>query len=248
MGLGQKIYSTIYKVVYRDKNVRKEFHMYNRHGLKLILAYANRVDRRLIVKKPYEPEAIKHFEDSIKTGSFDLMLDIGANIGLYSLTAAKLGCPKIIAFEPDDRNSFQLRANILLNNFIDIIEVFPYGLSDEDGQAPFLKEKGANTGASRIETTAPAETEYERYDSVSVKVCRFDDQFTFTGHRAFIKIDVEGHELNVIKGMTNFLSNNKCIAQIEVFDGNLAIVENYLRGIGYKKLREFEDDRIFSNN
>lgn len=248
MGLEQKIYSLIYKIIYRDKSARGGFDLYNRHGLKLVLSYANRVDRRLIIKKPYEPQAIKHFEDTIKTGSFDLMLDIGANIGLYSLIGAKAGCPRIIAFEPDSRNSYQLKANVLLNNFTDIIEVCPYGLSDEDARVGFLKEKGTNTGSSRVETTAPADTKYERYDRVFVPVCRFDDHFSFAGRRAFVKIDVEAHELNVIRGMANFLKRNVCILQIEVFDTNLALLEDYLHGIGYTKVREFDDDRIFTNS
>lgn len=245
--IDQAVYSLLYKVIYINKGMRDKFGLFNRLGLRLMLNYSNRVDRRLIIKKPYEPDALRHFEESIRAEAFDLVLDIGANIGLYSLLAAKNGCKSIIAFEPHDRNDYQLKANVLLNNFIGLIEVHDYGLSDADGIVSFLKETGRNTGSSRIEATAPAETIMERYEKGSVKVRRFDDHFTYNGCKAFVKIDVEGHELNVVKGMKNFLTANKCLVQAEVFEDSLVEFHRYLIELGYRLRHEFEDDRVFAN-
>ena len=43
-----------------------------------------------------------------------------------------------------------------------------------------------------------------------------------------IKIDVEGHELNVLKGIQTLLKSNKCIIQIEIFEKNFSLVNSYL--------------------
>ena len=63
----------------------------------------------------------------------------------------------------------------------------------------------------------------------------------------FIKMDIEGHELNAVKGMKNLLTRNKCILQVEVFEDNVTTFESYINGIGYQKRQQFDADKIFSN-
>jgi hypothetical protein len=60
-------------------------------------------------------------------------------------------------------------------------------------------------------------------------------------------MDIEGHELNAVKGMKNLLTRNKCVLQVEVFEGNIASFEDYLNEIGYQKKQRFGEDKIFSN-
>ena len=51
-----------------------------------------------------------------------------------------------------------------------------------------------------------------------------------------IKIDVEGHELSVLKGFFKLLSNNKCIIQIEIFDKNFIDVDKFLKENKFSKI------------
>ena len=242
--LGRKIR----QLAYRNYGKRDQFKIYYRIGLKLLLNYSNHIDRYLIIKEPYESEQLDHFVNILANENFDLFVDVGANIGIYSLLAANTDEIKnIIAFEPDIRNNYQFKTNILLNNFFKKIIVYDYGLSNENTEVKFLREKGQSTGRSRIEATAPASTKTNRFEKTTIKVAIFDSEFDFSGCKVFIKMDVEGHELNAIKGMNEFLVKNECIFQVEVFEENMADVEIYMDKFGYHKIREFGEDRIFVN-
>jgi len=242
--LGRKIR----QLTYRNYGKRDQFKIYYRIGLKLLLNYSNHIDRYLIIKEPYESEQLDHFINILTTENFDLFVDVGANIGLYSLLAANTGeIENIIAFEPDIRNNYQFKTNILLNNFFKKIKVYDYGLSNENTEVNFLSEKGRSTGHSRIEITAPTSTKTDRFEKTIIKVAKFDSKFDFNSCKVFIKMDVEGHELNAIKGMKEFLKKNKCIFQVEVFEENMANVKSYMDRLGYHKIREFGEDRIFIN-
>jgi len=245
-----KIERKIRKIIYRNYFKRDQFKVYNRLGLNLLLNYANYIDRHLIIKQPYEKEQLKHLDEILNSNKFDLFLDIGANIGLYSLIAAKSGkIQKIFAFEPDLRNNFQFKSNIVINRFINVIKVFDYGLSNKEATVSFLQQNGTSTGQSRVKATSPVSTDTSRYKSTEINVKKFDNEFSnFQKQKVFIKIDVEGHELSVLEGMKNFLINNRCTLQIEIFDENLMKVEKILSELNYSKKIEFGADRIFKNN
>lgn len=162
-----KLEKKIRKIIYRNYGARNCLKVYERLGLVLLLNYANYIDRRLIIKEPYEERQLAHFATVLKQDNFNVFVDVGANIGLYSLLAAKTGkVAKILSFEPDLRNNYQFRANILLNNFVNRIEVRDVGLSNETGGVEFLQQQGSSTGKSRIEKTAPSSTKNKDYQKL----------------------------------------------------------------------------------
>jgi len=55
-----------------------------------------------------------------------------------------------------------------------------------------------------------------------------------------IKIDVEGYELQVLKGIRNILKNNKCIIQIEIFKQNYSKVHNFLSSMNFRLMKKNE--------
>lgn len=55
-----------------------------------------------------------------------------------------------------------------------------------------------------------------------------DEVLNFKEDNLAIKIDVEGHELNVLKGIQNLLKSDKCIIQIEIFEKNFSSINSYL--------------------
>jgi FkbM family methyltransferase len=238
----------IRKIIYRNYGGRSCLKVYNRLGLVFLLNYANYIDRRLIIKEPYEERQLSHFDTALMQNNFDMFVDVGANIGLYSLLAATTGkVAHILAFEPDKRNNYQFRANILLNNFVNLIDVYDAGLSNETGSVEFLQQQGSSTGKSRIGKTAPSSTKDKDYQKTVIPIARFDDDFHYEGRKIYIKMDVEGHELNALQGMQELLTGNSCLLQVEVFADNLAIIDEFMAQQGYTKFQEMGDDRFFKN-
>lgn len=238
----------IRKIMYRNYGSRSCLKVYRRLGLVLLLNYANYIDRRLIIKEPYEERQLSHFDTALKQNNFDMFIDVGANIGLYSLLAANTGkVANILAFEPDKRNNYQFRANILLNNFVNLIDVHDVGLSNETGSVEFLQQQGSSTGKSRIGKTAPSSTKDKDYQKTIIPIARFDDDFHYEGRKIYIKMDVEGHELNALQGMQDLLTGNSCLLQVEVFAENLATIDEFMVQQGYTKFQEMGDDRFFKN-
>ena len=238
----------LYKLAFRNYGVRDQFKIYKRRGLRLLLNYANHIDRRLITYQPFEEELLRYVGQTLCSDDISVFIDVGANIGLYSLSVASGKRPlKIIAFEPHKKNIDQLKANILINNFTADIEVYPVGLSNQVDELKFLSDAGKSTGRSRIAETAPKSTNLDRYDETTIRVINFDDNFNYAGENIYIKIDVEGHECRVIEGMAKTLGKNKCVLQVEVFSENLEEICGLMERLGFKQMLCLGDDRIYKN-
>jgi FkbM family methyltransferase len=128
----------------------------------------------------------------------DVFVDVGANVGLYTCVARAAG-KRVIAVEPLRRNLDYLYANLRANGFDDV-EVFPLGLSDAAGLATLF---GAATGASLIDGWADAPASLQRIVPLSTLDTLLGDRFP--GARLFVKIDVEGTELRVLRGAARTL-------------------------------------------
>ena len=72
-----------------------------------------------------------------------------------------------------------------------------------------------------------------------------DEYLNLKDEKISFKIDVEGHELNVLEGINKTLVNNKCILQIEIFEKNFNSVNNYLLSMGFKKIFEIKNRSNF---
>ena len=83
-----------------------------------------------------EPETVEWIAEYVK--SQDVFYDIGANIGLYSIFAAKLhrGDLKVYSFEPESQNYASLNRNVYLNGLSDAITTLCMAVSDSSDQFP----------------------------------------------------------------------------------------------------------------
>jgi FkbM family methyltransferase len=242
------MHKALRKLLYRNYWRRDRYRIYRRLGLDLLLNYANYIDRQLIIKEPYETRQLAHFRQQLGMHRYAAVIDVGANLGLYSLIAAQSGnVADILAFEPDPRNYRQLQANLRLNRLTGRVRTFPVGLGRSDAGTTFLQENGRSTGQSRVAATAPADTNLSRYTKTKIDVIQFDSHFSYSHRDILVKIDVEGHEQEVIAGMRSLLAGNRCQLQVEVFDASLGAVGDLLGKLGYAKTLEFGYDRIFSN-
>ena len=140
----------------------------------------------------------------------DVVIDIGANIGCYTIMFAKLvgDSGKVIAFEPDPTNYELLKKNIEINGFTNVI-LEQKALSDNPGKM-MLSLNNENTAGHHLDFKNE-----NSINSIEVDVLSLDDYFSYKNIEInFIKMDVEGAESNVIKGMSNILKTSKNLKMI----------------------------------
>jgi FkbM family methyltransferase len=140
-----------------------------------------------------------------------IFVDIGANVGLHTLEAARAvgRTGKVYSFEPTPRTVKVLRQNLDLNG-ISEVEVFPAAVMDRSGEAPFY----LNSSSSSLNTLFPDDKTTE---SVRVAAVTLDEALQGRERVDVIKIDVEGAEPLVLRGMTDILRKNPRLTIIMEF-------------------------------
>ena len=133
--------------------------------------------------------------------NYTVFLDIGANIGTYSILLGRKGL-KCFAFEPSQENFKVLKKNIELNNLQEKVKFFNYGLGKTNCEKEFVFNS-LNTGASHVISNSGEDKNYNIYIKSFDSVYK---DFNFKKEDKFlIKIDVEGMEPNVLEGAKSFL-------------------------------------------
>jgi len=149
----------------------------------------------------YEVDETKLFNNIIK--EYDVVVDIGANIGYYTLLAAKKVGPsgRVIAFEPDPVNYLLLKKNIIANKYNNVVLVNK-AVSDESCVLPLFLSS-VNNGDHRLYDDG-GHRDFVNVDSISL-----DEYFKDNYKVDFIKIDAQGAEGRILKGMKNVINCNK---------------------------------------
>lgn len=130
----------------------------------------------------------------------DVFVDVGANIGVYSILASGVCDAKSIAFEPSRDAIEMLTSNIKINNLENKIKVINYAVGKEKGIVKFSKGLDAVNRVIRDED--------KNIDYLEIKQDTLDNLLK-DDFPSLMKIDVEGYELNVIKGANAILKNEK---------------------------------------
>lgn len=137
----------------------------------------------------YERSKQKVFAGHVRTG--DVVLDIGAHVGFYSLLAARLvgESGRVFAFEPFEANVAYLKRHIQVNH-LENIEVMEYAVSDADGDV--FMEEGATSTSGRIASSGSRSIRSVTLDSLSASGSIADPHM--------IKMDIEGGEYAALRG------------------------------------------------
>lgn len=127
-----------------------------------------------------------------------VIYDLGANIGLYTVVFAQDAARKVLSFEPSELVLPFLRRNVALNG-LDNVEIHPVLLSDRAGQRRFALDK-TTTAASHVADIGEP--------GIDVDCSDLDSYVEKHGLAPpdVIKIDVEGHERQVIRGMRGLIA------------------------------------------
>ncbi|MCH8863997.1 MAG: FkbM family methyltransferase [Chloroflexi bacterium] len=197
------------------------------HGHKLFLDAQD--SSNLSVYGAYEPIETEVLEREINEG--DVVLDIGANIGYYTLIAARLvgNKGKVFAFEPSPDNFALLEKNVAVNGYKNIIPV-PKAVSDESGKIRLFMDEASGV-SNRIHDPGDGRK------SITVEAITLDGFFQdYKGEINFIKMDIEGAEARALQGMRGLLKKNRKIKlATEFYPSALrssgATPENYLKSL-----------------
>lgn len=160
----------------------------------------------------HEPETTRFIENSVESGQ--TAIDIGANVGYFTLLFAKAVGPKgtVHAFEPNPTLAKILRYNVRLNNYRNVI-VNEKAVSDKSGIARFYVDQQIHERSSLNPRRGSR--------IIDVDVIKLDDYFEKSESTIdWIKLDVEGHESKALAGMKQIFNENKNIRLIVEFIPN----------------------------
>lgn len=177
----------------------------------------------------HEPETLRLFCRMVKGAK--VFLDIGCNIGIYSLAAARLNPNLLIcSFEPVPEIFEQFARNLALNRMAGRIRAERLAVSDKCGQAKMYVSKGTISSSS----LNPSFREHQ--GELTVETVTVDEYLRINDipDPDLVKIDVETQEPMVLEGMRGVLSRGKTEIICEVLDGaDEGRMTEILRPYGY---------------
>jgi FkbM family methyltransferase len=144
-----------------------------------------------------DPGMLAYLERTLRPG--DVVVDVGASIGVVALLAARIGC-RVLAIEPERSNYDRLRANVLLNDLQ--IETLQLAITDHRGMATLYVFPPHRRGHH---TLAPSDAAIA---TQTVECTTIDDILEREGidHVDLLKIDVEGAEPEALAGAAQSLA------------------------------------------
>lgn len=168
----------------------------------------------------YEPQLMRAIERFGRPGM--VAYDVGANIGYLSLVLARRAGAdgSVVAFEPLPINLARLRRNLAINPEGQRVSVVEAAVADRSGQSEFLVHSSTSMG--RL-SQSPGWDEQFR-GSVSVDQLALDDWYSDRNRPAptLVKIDVEGAEALVLRGMPRLLATVRPVLLLELHEQTAA--------------------------
>ncbi|MEO1077449.1 MAG: FkbM family methyltransferase [Bacteroidota bacterium] len=187
-----------------------------------------------------------------------VIFDVGAHLGEFTVTAHTSGkARRIVAFEANPITASQLRG-VVAANLLDAVEVVEGAVGEEAGTLTFNVR--GNSADSGVASARKARTQSASFYETEVQVRALDDFVASSGIVPdFVKIDVEGFEVPVLRGAEQTLRTHKPIVCVEVHPRDLAAlgynvdtVRDFLTALGYTdtgeayRRRHDVDDRPYN--
>lgn len=141
----------------------------------------------------------------------DLFLDVGANVGAYTVLASKICGAPSVSFEPVPSTFNRLQDQIRLNRIEAKVTSMNVGVGDVTGAIKFTADLDTTNKVAAVDYLG---------DVVEVNVVTLDDKVFDCAGKVFIKIDVEGFEMNVLRGGEKLLRDPRSEAVILELNGS----------------------------
>lgn len=181
-------------------------------------------------QKYYENEYLDYLCDkwhdgiigkSVKNGT---ILDVGSNIGNHSLYfLLERGASYAYCFEPAKETFDILKKNMEINHLENCTKIFNAGVGASSGTASISMSKEKNTAYTQLSLNEEGDVKVIAIDDIGIK-----EKINF------IKVDVEGFELEVLKGMIKTLEKDKPTMMIEIWTKNLHEIHSIMDPMGYQ--------------
>ena len=190
--------------------------------------------------KLFDFAELKVMAAHIKDGDF--IADIGANVGNHTVFfAKKFPASKVMPFEPNNHAELILRANLEANKLSNVdTRGVGFGLSDIARQAMSLRGGPHNLGGSKVIDLIPESERtpvQERHISETGNIHEVrllnGDETLFEHKPNFIKIDVEGHEFSVLRGLQRTIETHRPTIFIEVQNSSFQQFEEWMETYEY---------------
>ena len=205
---------------------------------------------RNALTKSYEPLQVYFLRRIAASQRECIFLDVGANIGAYSILLSDIkSIVKIVAFEAMHECADEIKKNIKLNSLEGRVSIVEIALSDKQGEANFLRTKPYGGDSAILDTYLFGRLPENQV--ITVKTATLDEQIKSESASVIImKIDVEGHELSVLRGAENLLKSSIGWIQCEIHETSPHRNDTfaYLEGLGWNKVFRVGWDYYFTNN
>lgn len=196
--------------------LRSPFEIEWLEGLRLTLYPGNEICRSIFVTGRYEPNEFSWLDRVLKPGM--TFLDVGANLGLYTIFAARRVAEtgRVIAIEPSSREMERLRKHVE-QNLLSNVSLLPVALSDCSAEAVLLVAAASHAGHNTLGSFG-YNTQLEHREKV--RAVRLDDLMESAKLERVdvIKMDIEGAELAALRGGALTLAKYRPILLMELSD------------------------------
>lgn len=223
---------------------------YPYYGLKLRLQpHNNTIERKILLSaKKREAKELAFMQEKLNNAS--VFIDIGANMGYYSLMAAQMGCGTILAFEPNPVVYERFQTNIALNGFQNHIRFFDHGLGSEESTGT-LKLCAIDMGSSTaLEDQDQDKAGLEDGQQIQFKIRPLETVLKEEKIETIdvMKIDVEGLEDKILipffEKVEPPLHPRYIIIEDNINNGWETNVIDYLLSHGYQRLLSTRGNEI----
>lgn len=236
------------KWVYRAKiKNRDKYIIKNVQGSKMLLNTRDRgISYDLIIDGIREPNSTRFVNNLLKKG--ETVIDLGANIGYYVLMESKIiGNGKVYAIEPEIKNFNILKKNVKLNNRYNV-EFMNAAVGDKNG-FDYMNISSYSNMHTLYKNEDSKDYKYNRIiGKRKVRVITLD--WFCKKHKItpnFVRMDVQGYEHHIIKGMKNLLKQKKPLRifmelhpQMMTQEHTLSML-NMLKNNGFGIIKMFRD-------
>ena len=220
--------------------------------IRLIKSLQNELSRRMIINQQGSrfclkdsislqmllPEYEPYVKKNLLLNEGDTFVDVGSHIGTYAIRASKIVGSRglVVAIEPDPENFAILTRNIALNN-LQNVQAFNFAAwSQKDKLRLFFGESTTANSVSNDWGRGYVWVQAMSLDEIlhGLNIAKVD----------FVKIDVEGAELDVLKGFTGFMEKNKPCIIVEIWEEDKTRFEEIRAFVEEKK---YDMERIGPN-
>lgn len=181
--------------------------------------------------------------ESFRAG--EVFIDIGSNIGMYSLISAQAKGTFCISFELDPLNLSLQQENIFFNNLQDSILLVPIPLSEKTAQKTvFFKTISPGDALHSLDVPSPmiSDDNKKRLRTTTILSMSLDDVYRFfrLPHPNHMKLDVDGTELNILQGSVATLRFIKSI-MCECTPTSKNLIDKFLFKQGFSEVQSFSN-------